>query len=300
MFKALVQAARLRTLPLAIASIATGAIVAAHLGNHNLRITVLAILTAVWLQILSNFANDYGDFTKGVDAEREDRALGSGSLSVSVIKNAMLVAGGLSLLFGITLLYQAFGNISLQFLLYFIIGLACIGAAIWYTAGKNPYGYSGFGDLAVFIFFGLIPVCGIYYLNNPFIERNFWLSLLPGSAFGLLSTGVLNINNIRDIDNDKSKNKITLAVMLGNKTAVFYQLILILTAFVCLSIFYTKTEGHVSLTLFLILPLFILHWFKLKGLESKPDQRIAYNKLLKQMVLLSVFTVLIFGLLLLL
>lgn len=299
MFKALLKAARLRTLPLAIAGITLGSVVAAYLTVHRWEITWLAISTAVLLQILSNFANDYGDYTKGVDANRTDRAMAAGDLTMSQMRISLMVLGIASLISGIGLIGIAFQTISIQFVLFFLLGLGSLGAAIYYTAGKNPYGYRGLGDLAVFIFFGLAAVSGVYFLHNPELNRSFWLSLLPASAFGFLSAAVLNVNNIRDIHSDQSQGKITLAVKFGATKSIIYQLVLILAAFICLYVFVNRAGDTKAISVFLLLPLYLLHWLKLKSLKSTTEERPLYNKLLKQLVMLNALLVLVFGLILL-
>lgn len=276
-----------------------GSVVAAYFGTHKIEVTVLAILTAVFLQILSNFANDYGDFSKGVDVQRTDRVMAAGELSLKQMKIALWVLGLISLAVGIGLLLVAFKNISFQTMVFLFLGLASIAASFYYTAGKNPYGYRGLGDVAVFLFFGILSVSGVYFLHNPHISRALWLSLLPASAFGFLSTGVLNINNIRDIDNDAEMGKITLAVTFGKQKSEKYQLLLLLLAFVCISVFMFLAGDTKGISLLLIYPLYVLHWFKLRLLNNNKEQRPAYNILLKQMVLLNALLVLVFGLILL-
>jgi 1,4-dihydroxy-2-naphthoate polyprenyltransferase len=299
MVKTLIKAARLRTLPLAIAAIALGSVLAAFFQMFSWDVALLAMLTAVLLQILSNFANDYGDFSKGVDDDREDRVMSSGELSQNQMRTALLILGILSFGSGLILLYIALGGVSIKSIIYLILGLASIGAAIKYTAGKNPYGYRGLGDVMVFIFFGFVSVSGVYFLHNPEINRAFWLSLLPATSFGLLSVGVLNINNIRDIVNDKKMGKITLAASLGKKGAELYQLLLIIGAFICLWVFVQQTINNSRFSLFLLLPLYLFHWWLLKVLDAEPASRPSYNRLLKQMVLLNAILVLVIGLILL-
>ncbi len=238
MFKNWLQAFRLRTLPLAIGAITMGAFAANIDGVFKWNIYLLALLTAIFLQILSNLANDYGDFKKGTDNENRvgpKRALQSGAISEKAMRIAVIVFSILSLTSGIALLkigLQNFGD--LQTLAMLSIGLAAIAAAIKYTVGKGAYGYSGLGDVFVFIFFGLVAVGGTYFLMSTQLH---WLLLLLAVSFGCLAVGVLNINNLRDIKNDEASNKITLAVRLGRKQTVMYQLILTLTGFWSLSIY---------------------------------------------------------------
>lgn len=292
MVKAFVQAARLRTLPLAIGSIAVGAALAAYFYEHDWRITVLALLTAILLQVLSNFANDYGDFKKGTDDHtRSDRALANGSLTIGQMKNALIVTSILTLVCGIGLLWISFDSIHYGAIGLFGIGLLSIGAAIKYTMGKNPYGYSTLGDLAVFIFFGLVAVLGTYYLQSGRFDHGFYASILPACALGLLATGVLNINNIRDIDGDKKNGKITLAARLGKKGAEYYQMALEIGGYVLLILFIKQSTTSNGLLIGLAMFLYLAHWTYLVRLELTPENRPKYNKLLKFHVLLNLLTV---------
>lgn len=294
MFKAYVQAARLRTLPLAIASIVTGSALAAYFYQHDWVITILALLTAILLQVLSNFANDYGDFTKGTDDHtRPDRALASGSISVGQMRNALIVTSILTLFCGISLLWVSFDSFNYGFITLFVIGLVSIGAAIKYTVGKNPYGYSTLGDLAVFIFFGLVAVLGTYYLQAGKFDHGFFASILPACGIGLLATGVLNINNIRDIEGDKQNGKITLAARLGKKGADIYQLVLNVGGVGLLFVFFQQSTANHGLLVLLVGGLFVFHWVKLRSLHNIPENRPVYNKLLKFHVLLTLLTVVI-------
>ncbi|MCB9260771.1 MAG: 1,4-dihydroxy-2-naphthoate octaprenyltransferase [Flavobacteriales bacterium] len=288
MLKAFVKAARLRTLPLAIGSIAMGSALASFFYQHSWKITWLATLTAILLQILSNFANDYGDFKKGTDDKtRTDRALASGGLSEKQMKNALIVTAVLSTVVGVWLLFSAFKNINLSFIIWLFIGFMAIAAAIKYTAGKSAYGYRALGDLAVYLFFGLVAVLGVYVLHTNDLGRNFYVSILPASAVGLMATGILNINNIRDIEGDKANGKITLAVLLKKRNAEVYQLILYVLSFGLMYLFFDKTSGRVSfLFLLLVIPYFVL-WLRLKSLSNNGTMRPTYNKLLKINVLLN-------------
>ncbi len=292
MIKAFVQAARLRTLPLAIASISTGSVLASFFYEHDWRITTLALTTAILLQVLSNFANDYGDFKKGTDDQtRTDRALASGALSEIQMRNALVITSILTLVCGIMLLWLALDSIEIQFLIFFIIGLVSIGAAIKYTAGKNPYGYSTLGDLAVFVFFGLVAVLGTYYLHVLKFDHGFYQSIWPACGVGLLATGVLNINNIRDIEGDRKNGKITLAAKLGKKRAEAYQLILNITAVGIIIYFVRASTAHDGLLIALVGLLFLGHWIGLRGMDNTTKNRSKYNALLKFHVLLTLVMV---------
>lgn len=299
MVKAFVQAARLRTLPLAIGSIVVGSALAAFFYEHDWRITALALLTAILLQVLSNFANDYGDFKKGTDDDtRQDRALASGSLTIHQMKNALILTSILTLICGVSLLWISFDSVNFGFIGLFVIGLLSIGAAIKYTVGKNPYGYSTLGDVAVFIFFGLVAVLGTYYLQSGKFDHGFYASIVPACAIGLLATGVLNINNIRDIEGDKMNGKITLAARLGKSAAEYYQLVLVLLGVGLLFLFFQRSTSSQGLLVLLMGGLFIFHWLKLRSLQNTKENRPAYNKLLKFHVLLSLLMVIVMTLML--
>jgi 1,4-dihydroxy-2-naphthoate polyprenyltransferase len=225
------SAFRLRTLPLAFSCIITGSFLAA-LYTFKWEITLLALLTTLFLQILSNLSNDYGDTVHGADsADRigPQRAVQSGNISKASMKMAMIVCALLALISGLSLLYVALDNVK-TILIFLLLGLSAIAAAIKYTAGKNPYGYKGLGDLFVFIFFGIVGVEGVFFLHTQDFSVN---GLLPASAIGLLSVAVLNLNNMRDHVSDAKAGKNTLVVKMGFETAKKYHATLIVLAFLC-------------------------------------------------------------------
>ena len=229
-----IQAARLRTLPLSLSGIIMGSLIAKWKLNSigeswDIWIFVLALLVTLLFQVLSNYANDYGDGVKGTDAirinEAEARAVASGKITAKQMKNAVILFSVLSLAAAVLLLYRAFFPGHLQAFYVFIgLGVACILAAIGYTVGKKPYGYMGLGDISVFVFFGLVSVLGSYYLFTKSFD---WLMLLPATAVGLSSVAVLNLNNMRDIDSDAKSGKHTLALKLGFKKAMIYEIVLL-------------------------------------------------------------------------
>jgi len=237
--KAWIHAFRLRTLPLALSSIILGSLIAASYNQFNSIIFILAITTTLFLQILSNLANDLGDSITGADNANRvgpERAVQSGDISKKEMKNMLYIFISLSLISGSFLIYEAAQIINLQeALIIFAIGILAILAAINYTIGKNPYGYMGFGDLFVFIFFGLVGVLGSYFLYTGNLH---WDIFLPASSVGFLSTGVLNLNNMRDIENDAQTGKRTLVVKIGSKAARNYHLI-ILSLAMLLAIIYS-------------------------------------------------------------
>lgn len=229
-----IQAARLRTLPLSMSGIIMGSFIAKWRiseegGFWDWKIFALAILVTLLYQVLSNFANDYGDGVKGTDKNRigeaEQRAVASGRITANQMKNAVILLSLLAFVATVALLYVAFyPTHTREFWIFIALGVACILAAIGYTVGKKPYGYLGLGDIFVFIFFGLVSVCGSYFL---FTKSFSWDLLFPATAIGMLSMAVLNLNNMRDIVNDELAGKKTLALRLGFKNAMIYEIILL-------------------------------------------------------------------------
>jgi len=232
------HAFRLRTLPLAVSSIIVGSALAWLMRDmdgwgFSPLVLTLGLTTAVLLQVLSNLANDLGDHQHGTDNTNRIgplRSVQSGAISPAAMKRAMVICGALAFLSGIALIITALG-LSITMLAFLLLGLLAIGAAVKYTFGKNPYGYAGLGDASVFLFFGIVGVCGTCYLH----ARTFApIMLVPAAAFGLWSAGVLNLNNLRDIRNDKASGKITMAVRLGFDAAKGYHGILIASGLLCL------------------------------------------------------------------
>jgi 1,4-dihydroxy-2-naphthoate octaprenyltransferase len=225
-----VEGARLRTLPLAIAPVAIGAGAADSVQAFDLTLALPALAVALFLQIGVNYANDYSDGIRGTDDYRVGplRLTGSKSVRPEAVKLAAFAFFGLAAASGlaIVLITGMFWLIA--------VGLAAIVAAWFYTGGKNPYGYAGLGELAVFVFFGLVATIGTTYVQVGFIEFN---AVLGGIASGLFASAVLMVNNIRDIETDKLASKKTLAVMLGKKAATGLFLVMIWTPFVILSFF---------------------------------------------------------------
>jgi len=257
-----IQAARLRTLPLSVSGIIVGTGIATSESKFNALIFILAILTTIGFQVLSNFANDYGDGIKGTDDERvgELRLIAAGLITPKQMKRAMIVAILLTLLCALALIYVAFGSENfIKSFVFFVLGIASIVAAIKYTVGKSAYGYSGLGDVFVFLFFGILSVLGSYYL---YVHELTKLSIfLPAAAFGMLSAAVLNLNNMRDQIQDKKANKNTLVVKLGSQNSKIYHFSLILGALLLLVIYsctLTLTTSFKSwLFLIAFIPLFL-------------------------------------------
>ncbi|AQS92623.1 1,4-dihydroxy-2-naphthoate octaprenyltransferase [Polaribacter sp. BM10] len=260
--KSYIKAARLRTLPLSI----SGIIIGSALGFNELNtegsvlkspIFWLAILTTIGFQVLSNFANDYGDGVKGSDKNRtgEARMVSSGAITPKQMKNAMIVTAIITILIALALIYVAFGSENFVYsILFFGLGIASIVAAIKYTVGNSAYGYSGFGDLFVFLFFGLLSVVGSYFLYTNQLNLTIFL---PAISVGLLSTAVLNLNNLRDREEDKVNNKNTLVVKLGSKKAKKYHYFLIISAlvFALIYVFIDFTSIYQLVFLMAFLPL---------------------------------------------
>jgi 1,4-dihydroxy-2-naphthoate polyprenyltransferase len=292
MIKAWVQAFRLRTLPLALACIGMAGFLAAAAHQFDLLLFVLCCITTILLQILSNLANDYGDSINGADhAERTGpmRAVQAGIISAVQMKRAVIVFVLLSLFSGLSLLWFSFGWNWRALALFFGLGLLSIAAAIGYTVGKKPYGYIGLGDISVLIFFGLVGVMGSYYL---FTHSVTWMEILPAISCGVFSIAVLNINNIRDIESDRSAGKFSIPVRIGKPKAVTYHWILLIIGLTS-AILYTLLQYQSPLQfLFLItVPLFIKNGLSVQKLPSTE-----LDPFLKQMALTTLLFVLLFGL----
>ena len=245
-----IQAARLRTLPLSVSGIFMGSAYAYYQNTFNSTIFGLAILTTLLFQILSNYANDYGDGVKGTDINRigEKRLVASGEITAKQMKNAVILFSVLSLLSALALIFVAFGKENFVLSTVFILlGIGAIAAAIKYTVGSNAYGYSGMGDLFVFIFFGLVSVVGSNFLYSHFID---WRIFLPAISIGLLSVAVLNLNNMRDIENDRAAGKNTLVVKMGLEKAKNYHHFLILFSFFSLLLLSIVTDFKFAISYF--------------------------------------------------
>lgn len=283
---------RPRTLPLALASIGMGAFLAAWSGEFNGAITLFAMLTTIFLQILSNLANDYGDTIHGADSDEREgpkRAVQSGLITQSAMKRAMGIAAVLSMLSGIILVWLSFGLTQLPLFLLFIgLGAAAIWAAVNYTAGNNPYGYVGLGDLFVFIFFGIVGVMGTVYLQTKTVD---WSLLLPAVSCGAFAVAVLNVNNIRDIESDVKAGKNSIPVRLGAERARIYHWVLLIGGVTAAILWTTINYTHPLQFLFLVIaPLLFINGTKVSNLPA--------NKLdpfLKQMVLTALLFVVTFG-----
>jgi len=291
-FSAWIEAFRLRTLPLALSAIIMGSFLAVADGRYYAPVIGLAVLTTLFLQILSNLANDYGDLLKGTDNDNRvgpKRGVQSGRISLRQIKSAIILFAMLSFVSGLGLLYVSLGNHFLTALLFLALGLAAIAASIKYTAGNHAYGYRGLGDLFVFIFFGLVAVTGTYYLNSLHFH---WLILLPASAMGFLSAGVLNLNNMRDMDNDRASGKHTIASQLGYGKARIYHTLLVTFALVLATAFVLLDFHSVWNLLFVLtIPLFIRDLIQIFNTQDKA----LLDPFLKRLALSTLLFTLLFG-----
>ena len=290
-----VDAARPRTLPLAVGSILLGNFLAYAQEKFDLRIALLATVTTLLLQILSNFANDLGDFSNGVDnADRKValRAVQTGKISQEEMKAAVILTAAFAFLSGLALLYLGLKDAPLEVWGTFLgLGVASIAAAIAYTVGKRPYGYMGLGDLSVFLFFGLIGTAGTYYLQT--FSLNLAL-FLPASGCGFLSVAVLNLNNLRDIENDIKTGKNSIPVRIGKTFGFYYQKFLYLAAITC---FYAypfaagiKVTGVQQLLIVGIYPIIQLFRELHSGMSAAQ-----IDPYLKKTALRTLFLILVFG-----
>lgn len=248
-----IDAARIRTLPLSVSGILVGSFYALSQAYFNWKIIIFALSTTVCLQVLSNFANDYGDGIKGTDNEDRvgpKRAIQSGAITPQAMKVAIFFMSLLTLLSALSLIYFSFkGKYLVYSLLFFVLGILAIASAIRYTVGKNAYGYRGYGDIFVFIFFGLVSTFGIYFMFSKQID---WLLLLPATAIGFLSVGVLNLNNMRDEASDRKVGKNTIVVKMGGKWAKNYHYFLIISAMVLVVLFAILNNFNFDQYLFLV------------------------------------------------
>ena len=284
--------ARPKTLPLALASIIIGSALAYWAGKFDLITTLLAFITTILLQVLSNFANDYGDHVKGSDtAERIGplRAIQHGAITGEQLKMAVMVLSALSFISGAILSFYAYEGIE-DLLVFLGLGVISIVAAITYTVGKKAYGYLGLGDLFVLIFFGFVAVIGVFYLQAHSLPL---IIFIPAFGCGLLSVAVLNINNLRDINQDRKAGKNTLIVRIGSKNGRIYHTILLALAVVSYLIFAILNFEHWYNYLFLLaVPLLVKH-----GLfVYRHQDPIELRPILGQMAGLALITNLLFSL----
>ena len=290
--KASIKSMRLRTLPLSLAGVILGVTLAADKTDVSPWTAALIFLTTVCLQILSNLSNELGDTLSGTDsADRQGPkyALGSGDMTIGDIKKLILMFIGLCVISGLAMIQVSFGSLfKTESICLEALGAAAIVGAMKYTLGKNPYGYRGLGDMSVFIFFGLVSVLGGYYVAAR--ELPSLIMLLPASAIGCFSVGVLNVNNIRDMKTD-AVNRVTVAIKLGMKGARIYQTILVTLGWALILVFcavYDFAPGHY---IFIItLPLYIKH---LQGVWTRSER--ALDPMLPILVISTFFLSILAG-----
>lgn len=290
--KAWLQAFRLRTLPVALSCIAMGGFLAASANAFRWDVFLLCIATTIFLQILSNLANDYGDSVHGADGAGRtgpSRAVQSGAISSQQMRGALIIFVILCLCSGISLLLVSFGMNWNAILFFFGLGVLSILAAIAYTVGRRPYGYIGLGDFSVMIFFGLVGVMGSYYLFTQHIS---WRETLPALSCGFFSIGVLNVNNIRDIESDRKAGKFSIPVRIGRVNSILYHWILLFSGLLSALVYSVLTFHSAWQFLFLIsIPLFVRNGI---AVGTKPSHEL--DPYLKQMALSTLIFVLLFGL----
>ncbi len=290
--QAWLESLRPKTLPLGLIAIVTGSALAYWTGHFELPIALLAILTAGTLQILSNLANDYGDAVKGTDTEERLgplRGMQKGVITPAQMKKALIINVIISCVSGIALIIVACKKPE-DAIGFLVMGLLAIVAAITYTVGKRPYGYMGLGDISVLIFFGWLSVIGTYYLQANAFNI---VTLLPATACGLLSVAVLNINNMRDLENDIQAGKNTLAVRLGASGSRIYHTCVIAIAIICLIVFTLIYMHRWTAWLFLLaVPMLLLHIKRVNTALSGEAMR----PLLEHMVKAALLTNILFSL----
>jgi len=290
-----ILAARLRTLPLSLSGLLLAGFIAKSEGIFRNDIFFLSLLTTLAFQILSNFANDYGDAVKGTDANRvgEQRAVASGLITQKQMKIAIAIMVAVSLVCVAALLYVSFYPNEMNYIYIFLgLGIASIFAAMAYTMGKKPYGYIGLGDLFVFLFFGILAVVGGEFLYSKVFQ---WQILLPAASMGCWSVAVLNLNNMRDVKNDVKNNKITIASKLGFQKSKYYQMALMTAPFVLSALYVTMIpakSGKLSGLVFLIL-IFFANAIRRQIFAVKDPKE--YDPFLKQVAMLALFFAVLLG-----
>jgi len=287
-----ISACRLRTLPLSISGAIVGSGIAYSRGFFDSSVFALTIATTLSLQILSNLANDYGDGIKGTDNENRigpERALQSGKISPKQMRNAIIFNVISCLVLVICLIYTAFGAKQVLTSMVFIcLGVLAIVAAIKYTVGASAYGYKALGDVMVFLFFGWLSVLGTYFLYTKQID---FLMLLPATTIGLLSTGVLNLNNMRDIESDKLSNKQTLAGYLGSKQSKIYHQLLVVFSMVLIGFYSFLTMNSSMYFLIIAFIPFLVHLNIIRNTINPKD----YDPQLKVLALSTFLLAIIFS-----
>ncbi len=288
-----IKSMRLRTLPLSLAGVCLGIMLAAADYYVDWKVALLIMLTTICLQVLSNVSNELGDTLSGVDGEDRNGpqySLGEGGLTIPEMKGFIAVMAVACALSGLLMLQASFGTLfAIEPLCLIALGAAAIGGAIKYTLGKNPYGYRGLGDISVFIFFGLVSVMGSYFVAAHTLLS--WIIALPAVAVGCFSVAVLNVNNIRDMKTDAGI-RVTTPLRVGLKRARIYQTALVAMGWLCLVAFNLMRFPDIWHWLFVItLPLFIKH---LIGIWTRTDREL--DPMLPLLVISTFILSLLFGL----
>lgn len=288
------ETARPKTLPLALASIFTGSALGywANPQGFSGVVMALCLLTTILLQVLSNFANDYGDHQKGSDTQERIgplRGIQKGAISANELKWGLIVMVVASFVSGSFLIGLAYENLS-DLLVFAGLGILAIIAAITYTVGAKPYGYLGLGDISVLVFFGLLGVGGTYYLQTHSFDSHI---ILPALGSGLLAAAVLNINNLRDIEQDAKAGKNTLAVRLGAHNGRVYHCVILSVAALCYLLFALMTAHSFANYLFVLaLPLLLKHAL----FVYRSQEPAALRPMLAQMSMISLLINILFSL----
>ena len=294
--KTWIGAMRLRTLPLSLSGIIVGSALAGSLGHWDSMIFVAAMSTTVLFQILSNLANDLGDSLKGTDNKHRvgpTRAVQSGKISMLEMKWGVIVFVVLSCLSAAGLIYLSLPNLGRNLLVFYgFLALLSVLAAMLYTLGKSAYGYSGLGDIMVFIFFGFVSVLGVFSLYGLTFE---WLTVLPAITIGCWSAAVLNLNNMRDIINDEASGKRTMVVKMGYQRAKYYHVTLLFIGLVAwlIFIFVVGAVTFSFLPMISFLPTFLIP-IHLKRVFSASEPK-ALDSELKKVALMTFFSALLFA-----
>lgn len=284
---------RLRTLPLSESGVLMGLFIASSTVKPGFLTVLLLLLTTALLQILSNLSNELGDTLHGTDTDQRQGmhySIQEGEMTVTQMKRFIGCVFVLCCISGLAMIYSSFGTfLALEPVALIFLGAVAIWAAMHYTLGKNPYGYRGLGDLFVFLFFGLVSVCGSYYVCSHDLTN--YTILLPASAIGCFSVGVLNVNNIRDMKTDIN-TRTTVAIRMGERGARIYHTVLLFLGWVLLVIFAIQRPFTVKEWLFVItLPLYAIH---LKVVWTKKDKEL--DPMLPMLVISTFIMVLLFGL----
>ena len=260
-FSAAIHSMRLRTLPLSLAGVVLGVFLACAGHSVSPWVIILIMLTTVSLQILSNLSNELGDYLSGTDGGSREGplySLAEGKISVEDFKRLIVLFVFLCCFFGSAMILTAFGKLfCAKGLALVVLGACAVWAATHYTLGKRPYGYRGLGDISVFIFFGIVSVMGGYFVVAGTLDS--WTVILPATTIGCFSVGVLNTNNIRDMESD-ADTRVTIPLKIGERKAKIYQTALITIGWLAMFIFTAITFKSVWNLLYLLtLPLFIAH-----------------------------------------